>query len=91
MNRTRAGSVLVDELRPGIARRLFNQTERVNAIDDGFITSIRHALALEDCTQVLCNYTYRGDVAEAVAAFREKHAARFGAEPASSPSSLNYL
>ena len=31
--------------------------------------SLRHALYLEDRTQVLCNYT--GDVAEAVAAFRE--------------------
>ena len=38
--------------------------------------SLRHALYLEDRTQVLCNYT--GDVAEAVAAFREGRPPQFG-------------
>ena len=37
--------------------------------------SLRHALYLEDRTQVLCNYT--GDVAEAVAAFREGRTPQF--------------
>ncbi len=38
--------------------------------------SLRHALYLEDRTQVLCNFT--GDVAEAVAAFREGRTPVFG-------------
>jgi len=38
--------------------------------------SLRHALLLEDRTQVLCNYT--GDVAEAVTAFREGRQPQFG-------------
>jgi enoyl-CoA hydratase/carnithine racemase len=39
--------------------------------------SLRQALAIEDRTQVLCNFT--GDVAEAVAAFREGRPPRFSA------------
>jgi enoyl-CoA hydratase/carnithine racemase len=38
--------------------------------------SFRHALHLEERTQVLCNFT--GDVAEAVAAFREGRSPQFG-------------
>jgi hypothetical protein len=37
--------------------------------------SFRQALQFEDRTQVLCNFT--GDVAEAVAAFREGRPPRF--------------